>query len=126
MKFRSSVSGLIVIVLFQAGVSLTTNRSLASSERRNYFPPPETLRFRLDSSKSKFIAHALPGGLLWFKGHEHLVGVREFSGEAQLTTESINPASLQITAKTESMVETSDKFTDAQKQIINKELREIV
>src|ERR1051325_8805654 len=83
-------------------------------------------RYTLDASPSKFIAHALPGGLLWFKGHEHLVGVREFSGEAQLTTDSINPASLQITAKTESMVETSDKFTDAQKQIINKELREIV
>src|SRR5262249_16757212 len=35
---------------------------------------------------------------------------------SQLTIDSINPASLQITAKSESMVETSDKFTDAQKQ----------
>jgi len=126
MKSRGLVSVLIIIVLFQAGVSLTTSRLLTRSEARRDLSPPETLRFRLDSSKSKFIAHALPGGLLWFKGHEHLVGVREFSGEAQLTTDSINPASLQITAKTESMVETSDKFTDAQKQIINKELREIV
>jgi len=83
-------------------------------------------RFTLDASQSKFIAHALRGGLLWFKGHDHLVAVREFTGEAQLSPDAITASSLQITAKTESMVETSSVFTDQQKQIINKELREIV
>ena len=68
----------------------------------------------------------MAGGLLWFKGHDHLVAVREFSGEAQLTPDQINPASLEITAKTGSMVETSSVFTDQQKQIIDKELRDIV
>jgi polyisoprenoid-binding protein YceI len=86
----------------------------------------EAQGYRLDSSQSKFIAHALAGGLLWFKGHDHLVAVREFTGEAQLTPEAITPASLQITAKADSMVETSSVFTDQQKQIIDKELREIV
>src|SRR6266853_4326498 len=85
-----------------------------------------TQRYRLDSSQSKFIAHALRGGLLWFKGHDHLVAVREFAGEAQLTPDSISPASLEITAKAASMVETNSVFTDQQKQIIDKELREIV
>ena len=83
-------------------------------------------RFTLDASQSKFIAHALRGGLLWFKGHDHLVAVREFTGEAQLSPDAITASSLQITATTESMVETSSVFTDQQKQIINKELREIV
>src|SRR6266446_4091513 len=83
-------------------------------------------RYRLDSSQSKFIARALRGGLLWFKGHDHLVAVREFAGEAQLTPDSISPASLEITAKTASMEETSSVFTEPQKKIINKELREIV
>jgi polyisoprenoid-binding protein YceI len=83
-------------------------------------------RFRLDSDQSKFIAHGLRGGLLWFKGHEHLVAAREFSGEAQMSPDKITPASLQLTVKTDSMVETSDAFTEQQKQIINKELREIV
>ena len=83
-------------------------------------------RFRLDSSQSKFIARALPGGLLWLKGHEHLVAAREFSGEARITPGKINAASLQLTVKTDSMVETSDAFTELQKEIINKELREIV
>lgn len=83
-------------------------------------------RYRLDSSQSKFIARAMAGGLLWFKGHDHLVAVREFSGEAQLTPDQINPASLEIDAKAASMVETSSVFSDQQKQIIDKELREIV
>jgi polyisoprenoid-binding protein YceI len=87
---------------------------------------PATLRYQLDASQSKFTAHALAGGLLWFKGHNHLIAVREFTGEAQLTPNSITPASLLITAKTASMVETSSAFTEPQKQIINKELREIV
>ena len=85
-----------------------------------------TQRYRLDASQSKFIAHALAGGPLWFKGHDHLVAVKEFSGEAQLTPGSIAPASLEITAKADSMVETDSVFTDQQKQIIDKELREIV
>jgi polyisoprenoid-binding protein YceI len=94
--------------------------------RNNVPPSAAPLRFRLVSSQSKFIAHALRGGLLWFKGHEHLVAAREFTGEAQLSPDTITPASLQLTVKTDSMVETSDAFTEPQKQIINKELREIV
>jgi polyisoprenoid-binding protein YceI len=83
-------------------------------------------RFRLDASRSKFIAHAQRGGLLWFKGHEHLVAAREFSGEVVITPGGISTASLQLIVKADSMVETSDAFTAAQKEIINRELREIV
>jgi polyisoprenoid-binding protein YceI len=82
--------------------------------------------YRLDASQSKFIAHAMAGGLFWFKGHDHLVAVREFTGAARLDPDAIASSSLQITAKAESMVETGSVFTDPQKQIINKELREIV
>lgn len=85
-----------------------------------------TQRFQLDSSQSKFIAHAQRAGPLWFKGHEHLVAAREFSGEAQLNTASLAASSLQLIVKTDSMVETSDAFTEQQKEIINRELREIV
>jgi polyisoprenoid-binding protein YceI len=109
----------VVILMMPRGVIETNARSPASQAS-------STHRFRLDAGQSKFIAHALRGGLLWFKGHEHLVAAREFSGEAQLTPDKISPASLQLTVKTESMAETSDAFTEPQKQIINRELREIV
>ena len=67
---------------------------------------------------------AFSGGLLWFKGHDHLIRARDFSGEAELS--SINSASLHINVRAASLEETRDVFTPQQKQIINNELREIV
>ena len=84
------------------------------------------VRYRLDAGQSKFMVRAFAGGLLWFKGHDHLIAARDFSGEAQLTLGASPPASLQMTVRADSLVETSDVFTEQQKQIINKELREIV
>jgi len=83
-------------------------------------------RYRIDASKSTFMVRAFSGGLLWFKGHDHFIAVRDFTGEVRLTPQSISPASLQLTVKSDSLVETRDVFTEQQKQIINKELREIV
>lgn len=93
------------------------------SHDRNF---PAATHYRLDASQGKFIAHAFSGGPLWFKGHDHLVAASEFSGEAQITPDTITPASLQLTVNAASMGETSSVFTEQQKQIINKELREIV
>src|SRR2546421_4392090 len=70
-----------------------------------------TNRYQLDASRSKFIAHALAGGLFWFKGHDHLVAVRDFTGEAVLDPDAVANSSLQITAKAASMEETDRKST---------------
>jgi len=140
MKFLRLAIFVLVIVLILALAAVSVGRlrrnstiskqaelALASSSTaRSNKGRIETQHYRLDSSQSKFIAHALAGGLLWFKGHDHLVAVREFNGEAQITPDVITPASLQITARADSMVETSTVFTEPQKQIIDKELREIV
>ncbi|HEV7473134.1 MAG TPA: YceI family protein [Pyrinomonadaceae bacterium] len=124
MRIRTGIFPAILIGLLSAGIlalpgGLAHKRKLASQATA-------IQRFRLDPGQSKFIAHALRGGLFWFKGHEHLVAAREFSGEVTLTPGTITPASLQLTVKTDSMAETSDAFTEAQKQIINGELRDIV
>src|SRR5258708_5282201 len=120
---------LILVAGFLSPVAMV--RGVGEAPKIGAVPPVnetfrQTLRFRLDSSRSQFIAHAQRGGLLWFKGHEHLVAAREFSGEAQLNAASLGASSLELTVKTDSMAETSDAFTEAQKQIINGELREIV
>jgi polyisoprenoid-binding protein YceI len=105
----------------------TTDEMSASAEPVLAGSPARVAsRYRLDSTQSKFVAHAIAGGLLWFKGHDHLVSVGQFTGEAQLTPDTITAATLNITAKADSMVETSSVFTEPQKQIIDKELREIV
>jgi polyisoprenoid-binding protein YceI len=83
-------------------------------------------RYALDASQSTFMVRAFAGGLLWFKGHDHFVAARQFTGEATITPETIVPASLVLTVKSDSLVETRDVFTAPQKQIIDKELREIV
>jgi polyisoprenoid-binding protein YceI len=83
-------------------------------------------RYVIDAPASKFMARAHAGGLLWFKGHDHHLAAREFSGEVEITPGVIVPASMRLVVKAGSLAETSAAFTDQQKQIINKELHDIV
>ena len=85
-----------------------------------------TVRYVLDNQQGKFIAHAFAGGLFWFKGHDHYLAARDFSGEVELTPNTISPASLRLVVKSNSLEETGTDFTDAQKKIINKEVHDIV
>ena len=87
---------------------------------------PATVTYNLDASQSKFMAHANAGGLLWFKGKDHHLAAREFTGQVEITPETITPASLRLVVKAASLHETGAEFTEPQKEIINRELREIV
>jgi len=98
--------------------ALITTASLAGS--------PATVTYNLDASQSKFMAHANRSGPLWFKGHSHHLEASEFSGQVELTPDTITPASLRLVVKAASLHETGADFTEPQKQIINKELKEIV
>jgi polyisoprenoid-binding protein YceI len=87
---------------------------------------PATVTYNLDASQSKFMAHANAGGLLWFKGKDHHLAAREFTGQVEITPDTIAPASLRLVVKAASLHETRAEFTEPQKEIINRELREIV
>ena len=102
---------LIALICFAAATSAT---------------PPATVTYTLDASRSKFMAHASRSGLLWFKGHGHHLAASDFSGQVELTPQSITPASMRLVVKAASLHETGADFTDQQKQIINKELHDIV
>ena len=115
---------LACLVLIAITLSSAAGIQFVEAERTTAKPTVE--RYRIDPSKSTFMVRAFAGGLLWFKGKDHFIAVRDFSGEATLTEGTIVPATLQITIKSDSLVETRDIFTDQEKQIINKELREIV
>lgn len=128
MRLRSFVLPLLLVSVLTP-VHLSRRQALRHPDQPLAFTDTRsaaTTRYRLDAAQSKFIAHALRGGLLWFKGHDHLVAARDFSGEAEITADTINPASLLLVVKAGSMAETNTVFTDQQKQIIDKELREIV
>ena len=89
-------------------------------------PTPATVTYNLDASQSKFMAHASRSGLFWFKGKSHHLAASEFTGQVELTPDTITPASLRLVVKAASLHETGADFTEPQKQIINKELKEIV
>ena len=91
-----------------------------------YAVPPATVTYTLDPSQSKFMAHANRSGLLWFKGKSHHLAAGDFTGQVEITPDTITPASLRLVVKAASLHETGADFTEPQKQIINKELKEIV
>lgn len=129
---RAPASGLSLIRTVATGVLtlLTLTGASNTGGAGNSAGPipyaPATTKYSLDASQSKFIAHAFAGGLFWFKGHDHYVAARDFSGDVEITTESLTPASLRLVVQSGSLVETGAVFTEPQKQIINKELRDIV
>src|SRR5215813_12989538 len=84
----------VIIVLALGGPS----RTLSSA-------PPATT-YELDPKMGKFIAHAFAGGLFGFKGHDHYLAARDFSGEVQATPGAITPASLRLVVKAGSLEET--------------------
>jgi polyisoprenoid-binding protein YceI len=108
---RKTIAGLILATFIGSGSLLGA---------------PATVTYNLDPSQSKFMAHANRSGLLWFKGHSHHLAASEFSGQVELTPDTITPASLRLAVKAASLHETGADFTEPQKQIINKELKEIV
>jgi len=87
---------------------------------------PATVTYNVDASQSKFMAHANRSGLFWFKGHSHHLAASDFGGQVELTPDTITHASLRLVVKAASLHETGADFTEPQKQIINKELKEIV
>lgn len=89
-------------------------------------PTPATVTYKLDASQSKFMANANRSGLFWFKGHSHHLAASDFSGQVELTPDTITPASLRLVVKAASLHETGADFTDQQKQIIDNELKDIV
>jgi polyisoprenoid-binding protein YceI len=117
--FGGSTSVATSVMPLKAQTAELTNRKNGPTAERT----GAVVRYRIDPAQSRFMANVGSGGLLWFLGHAHHFAVRDFTGEATVTPESIAPASLQMTIKAASLEETGKNFTEQQKQIINKSAR---
>ena len=120
MKLNNHRSLSVFIALPVILCALIGTWSTSQSARR------ETVTYVIDPKMGKFVAHAFAGGLFWFKGHDHYLAARDFSGEVQLTPGTVTPASLRLVVKANSLEETGSVFTEEQKKIINKEVHDIV
>lgn len=110
---------LIILVCVSVG-------QISGWQKRSFAQSSAIAVYRLDSAQSQFMVHAFRGGLLAYKGHDHFIKVGGFSGEVRITPNIVNPASLNMTIRADSLEETGADFTAQQKQIIKKELNEIV
>ncbi|HLG15024.1 MAG TPA: YceI family protein [Blastocatellia bacterium] len=80
------------------------------------------VRYRIDASQSKFMVKAYVGGFLSVFGHDHNIAIKDLAGEALVTPDTIEPASLQLTIRSESLTVT-DKVSEKDKKEIEATMR---
>jgi polyisoprenoid-binding protein YceI len=105
-------------------------RSAASGWPRKYFPTapveaPNSARYRIDASQSRFMVKAFAGGFLSAFAHDHNIAIREFTGLTDFTYGTVEPASLEMTIKAGSLGVT-DKVSDSDRQKIETTMRDEV
>ena len=82
-------------------------------------------RYQIDAGQSRFMVKAFAGGFLSAFAHDHNIAIREFSGTADFTFGTVEPASLEMTIKAGSLGIT-DKVSDKDKQKIEATMRDEV
>jgi polyisoprenoid-binding protein YceI len=117
---------LLLIVLGFFSLMSGLKESPRTTEVGSEIGSPSPVRYRINAGKSKFMVFANRTGLAYFKGKSHQIAVGDFDGEASLDVTALNPASLQMTVRSASLEETRDIYTDKEKEIINKELNDLV
>lgn len=86
---------------------------------------PETARYKIDSAQSRFIVRAFAGGFLSAFAHDHTIAIKDIGGEANFTYGAVEPASLRLTIKADSLAVT-DKIKESDKQKIETTMRDEV
>lgn len=81
--------------------------------------------YRIDAGQSRFMVKAFAGGFLSALAHDHNIAIREFSGEAQFTFGTVEPASLQLKIRSGSLAVT-DKVSASDRQKIEATMRDEV
>ena len=82
-------------------------------------PSPEesTVRYALDPKVSRFTVQAFAAGLFSSFGHNPVIAITDFSGEAKVTPATIEPASLLIKIPAASLAVASDVSEKDKKEI---------
>lgn len=119
-----SIAAFVLVFLLAVGYAGTGETLVPSVSAASM--SGSAFRYEIDKSQSTFMVKASRGGLAWFKGHDHLLAVRDFSGHATLDLMAVKPASLVMTIAADSLVETAPNFSQQQKDIIKRQLDSVV
>ncbi len=117
MKAISNRRSLVLVPLVVFGLAITAHTGLVT-------PPAVRAveKYGLDASQSRFIVRAFVGGLLSGFGHDHTIAIRDFTGEIELTQGSLEPASLHMTIKADSLT-VIDKVKEKDRREIENTMR---
>jgi polyisoprenoid-binding protein YceI len=88
-------------------------------------PAGDSARYRIDATQSRFTVRAFAGGFLSAFAHDHTIAIRDFSGHAEFTYGTVEPASLEMTIKAGSL-EVTDKVSASDRQKIEGTMRDEV
>src|SRR5262249_39355691 len=83
---------------------------------------PSEGRYKVNASQSKFTVKAFAGGLLSAFAHDHLIAIRDFTGDVRFTYGTVEPASLELNIKAASLT-LLDKVSDSDRQKIENTMR---
>ena len=64
------------------------------------------------------------GGLFSAFGHDHTIAIKDFGGDVQLTPDTLQPASLRMTIKANSLAEVAKEFSEKDRQEVNRAMHE--
>src|SRR5205809_539189 len=83
---------------------------------------PDAARYRIDPTQSRFMVRAFAGGLLSAFAHDHNIAIRDIAGEANFTYGTVEPASLRMMIKADSLAVT-DKIKESDREKIEGTMR---
>src|SRR6266404_5634030 len=78
----------------------------------------ETIRYELDAGKSQFSVMAYSTGLLKTFGHDHVIAIRDFTGETHLAPDSDLPVSVTIVIRAGSLTVTDKNVSESDRRKI--------
>jgi polyisoprenoid-binding protein YceI len=119
-KASSSLRVLVAATVIAIGLLTALNH-----ETRSDATPLNAARYKIDAARSSFIVRAFAGGLLSAFAHDHTIAIRDFSGEADFTYGTVEPASLRLTIRADSLAIT-DKVSESDRQKITTTMRDEV
>lgn len=85
-----------------------------------------TIHYKIDPKQSRFTAKAFASGMLSSFGHDPVLAVRDFTGEAQLTPDTFEDITLNIKVKADSLAVTNDVSEKDRNEIESKMRKEVL